>query len=29
MERLHWEGAVDIAPEYVAERAGDRFRPGR
>jgi galactose-1-phosphate uridylyltransferase len=25
-ERLHWEAAVDIAPEEVAERAGDRFR---
>jgi UDPglucose--hexose-1-phosphate uridylyltransferase len=25
-ERLHWEAAVDIAPEDVAERAGDRFR---
>jgi UDPglucose--hexose-1-phosphate uridylyltransferase len=25
LERLHWEGAVDIAPEYVAERIGDRF----
>jgi len=26
LERLHWEGAVDIAPELVAERIGDRFR---
>jgi galactose-1-phosphate uridylyltransferase len=26
LERLHWEGAVDIAPEQVAERIGDRFR---
>jgi UDPglucose--hexose-1-phosphate uridylyltransferase len=26
LERLHWEGAVDIAPEEVAERIGDRFR---
>jgi len=25
-ERLHWEGAVDIAPEEVAELAGGRFR---
>jgi UDPglucose--hexose-1-phosphate uridylyltransferase len=24
-ERLHWEAAVDISPEEVAERAGDRF----
>ncbi len=26
LERLHWEGAVDIAPELVAQRIGDRFR---
>jgi galactose-1-phosphate uridylyltransferase len=26
LERLHWEGAIDIAPERVAERIGDRFR---
>jgi galactose-1-phosphate uridylyltransferase len=26
LERLHWEGAVDIAPEQVAEHIGDRFR---
>ncbi len=26
LERLHWEGAVDLAPEVVAERIGDRFR---
>jgi UDPglucose--hexose-1-phosphate uridylyltransferase len=26
LERLHWEGAVDLAPEVVAERVGDRFR---
>lgn len=26
LERLHWEGAVDLAPELVAERIGDRFR---
>jgi hypothetical protein len=25
-ERLHWEGAVDLAPETVAQRMGDRFR---
>ena len=25
-ERLHWEAAVDIAPEALAERAADRFR---
>jgi UDPglucose--hexose-1-phosphate uridylyltransferase len=25
-ERLHWEGAVDLSPEHLAERAGDRFR---
>ena len=25
-ERLHWEAAVDILPEELAERAGDRFR---
>jgi galactose-1-phosphate uridylyltransferase len=27
LERLHWEGAVDVAPETVAQRMGDRFRP--
>jgi UDPglucose--hexose-1-phosphate uridylyltransferase len=26
MERLHWEAAVDIWPEELAERAGGRFR---
>jgi hypothetical protein len=26
LERLHWEGAVDLAPESVAERNGDRFQ---
>ncbi len=26
LERLHWEGAVDLAPEALAERIGDRFR---
>ena len=26
LERLHWEGAIDLAPEDVAERLGDRFR---
>jgi UDPglucose--hexose-1-phosphate uridylyltransferase len=26
LERLHWEGAVDCAPEAVAERLGGRFR---
>ena len=26
LERLHWEGAVDVAPEVVAQRIGDRFR---
>jgi UDPglucose--hexose-1-phosphate uridylyltransferase len=25
-ERLHWEGAIDISPEALAARAGDRFR---
>ena len=25
LERLHWETAVDLTPEEVAERAGDRF----
>jgi galactose-1-phosphate uridylyltransferase len=24
-ERLHWEGAIDVWPEELAERAGDRF----
>jgi galactose-1-phosphate uridylyltransferase len=26
LERLHWEAAVDLAPEDVAERVRDRFR---
>jgi galactose-1-phosphate uridylyltransferase len=26
LERLHWEGAIDIPPEALAERIGDRFR---
>jgi UDPglucose--hexose-1-phosphate uridylyltransferase len=26
LERLHWEGAIDIAPEEVAQRIGGRFR---
>jgi UDPglucose--hexose-1-phosphate uridylyltransferase len=26
LERLHWEGAVDVSPELVAERIGERFR---
>jgi UDPglucose--hexose-1-phosphate uridylyltransferase len=26
LERLHWEGAVDVAPEAVAQWAGQRFR---
>jgi UDPglucose--hexose-1-phosphate uridylyltransferase len=26
LERLHWEGAIDLAPEEVAEQIGDRFR---
>jgi UDPglucose--hexose-1-phosphate uridylyltransferase len=26
LERLHWEGAVDMAPENVARRIGKRFR---
>ncbi len=26
LERLHWEGAVDLVPEDVAEWIGDRFR---
>jgi galactose-1-phosphate uridylyltransferase len=26
LERLHWEAAVDLAPERVAEMIGDRFR---
>jgi len=26
LERLHWEGAVDLAPETIAARIGDRFR---
>jgi hypothetical protein len=26
LERLHWEAAVDIMPEELAERAGGRFK---
>jgi UDPglucose--hexose-1-phosphate uridylyltransferase len=26
LERLHWEGAVDLVPEHVARVLGDRFR---
>jgi UDPglucose--hexose-1-phosphate uridylyltransferase len=26
LERLHWEGAVDLAPESVAQQIGGRFR---
>jgi UDPglucose--hexose-1-phosphate uridylyltransferase len=26
LERLHWEGAIDLPPEIVAERIRDRFR---
>jgi galactose-1-phosphate uridylyltransferase len=26
LERLHWEAAVDIMPEELAEQAGARFR---
>jgi UDPglucose--hexose-1-phosphate uridylyltransferase len=26
LERLHWEGAVDLAPEGVAQLIGERFR---
>ncbi|MGH3255702.1 MAG: hypothetical protein ACRDOU_09905 [Streptosporangiaceae bacterium] len=26
LERLHWEGAVDLAPESFAQRIGERFR---
>jgi galactose-1-phosphate uridylyltransferase len=26
LERLHWEAAIDLAPELVAERIGPRFR---
>jgi galactose-1-phosphate uridylyltransferase len=26
LERLHWEGAIDVSPEDVAERLRDRFR---
>jgi UDPglucose--hexose-1-phosphate uridylyltransferase len=26
LERLHWEGAVDLLPETIAERIGERFR---
>jgi galactose-1-phosphate uridylyltransferase len=26
LERLHWEGAIDLPPEVVAERIRDRFR---
>jgi galactose-1-phosphate uridylyltransferase len=25
LERLHWEGAIDIAPEHLAERVRERF----
>jgi UDPglucose--hexose-1-phosphate uridylyltransferase len=25
-ERLHWEGAIDVSPEDLAEQAGHRFR---
>jgi galactose-1-phosphate uridylyltransferase len=25
LERLHWEGAIDVTPERVAERIRDRF----
>ena len=27
-ERLHWQSMVDGAPEQLAERARERFRPG-
>jgi galactose-1-phosphate uridylyltransferase len=26
LERLHWEGAIDLRPEEVAERIGGHFR---
>jgi UDPglucose--hexose-1-phosphate uridylyltransferase len=26
LERLHWEGAIDLAPETIAERIRERFR---
>ena len=26
LERLHWEGAIDLPPETIAERIGERFR---
>jgi galactose-1-phosphate uridylyltransferase len=26
LERLHWEGAIDLSPETVAEQIRDRFR---
>jgi galactose-1-phosphate uridylyltransferase len=26
LERLHWEGAIDLPPEKVAERLRGRFR---
>lgn len=26
LERLHWEGAIDLPPETIAERIGTRFR---
>jgi UDPglucose--hexose-1-phosphate uridylyltransferase len=29
LERLHWEGAVDLAPESVARQIGERFRSRR
>jgi hypothetical protein len=25
LELLHWKAAVDVLPEELAERAGDRF----
>ncbi len=25
LERLHWEGAIDLPPETIAERIGERF----
>ena len=26
LERLHWEGAIDLAPESIASRIGKRFQ---
>ena len=26
LERMHWEGAVDLAPESIASQMGERFR---